>query len=102
MFWSLVNPVFMLTVYTFVFSVVFKSRWGRVGESQTEYSLILFLGLMLFNLFVECITRAPTLILSNVNYVKKVVFPLEVLPLALMGGAFFTLWQAYAYGWLHI
>lgn len=87
--WSFFNPVFMLTVYTFVFSVIFKSRWGTGTGSKTEFALVLFAGLILFNLFAECVNRAPTLILSNVNYVKKVVFPLEILPWIALGSAFF-------------
>lgn len=78
--WSFFNPVFMLAVYTFVFSVVFKARWSGGGESKTEFALVLFSGLIFFNLFAECINRAPGLVLSNANYVKKVVFPLEILP----------------------
>ena len=89
-FWSLVTPVFMLAVYTFVFSVVFKARWGSGDEgSKTEFALVLFAGLLVFNLFAECINRAPGLVLANVNYVKKVVFPLEVLPWVAMGSALF-------------
>lgn len=87
--WSFFNPVFMLTVYTFVFSVVFKARWVGGGDSKTEFALILFAGLMVFNLFAECVNRAPSLVLSNVNYVKKVVFPLEILPVVSFGAAFF-------------
>lgn len=78
-FWSFFNPLFMLAVYTFVFSAVFKSRWSGGSDSKTEFALVLFAGLIVFNLFAECINRAPSLILSNVNYVKKVVFPLEIL-----------------------
>lgn len=89
LFWSFFNPVLMLTIYTFVFSVVFKARWGTGGESRFEFALILFAGLIVFNLFAECVTRAPSLIASNVNYVKKVVFPLEILPLVTMGAALF-------------
>ncbi len=89
MLWSLFNPVFMLTVYTFVFSVVFKARWEVGSDSKTEFALLLFAGLIVFNMFSECINRAPTLILSNVNYVKKVVFPLEILPWAALGSTLF-------------
>lgn len=89
LFWSFFNPVLMLIIYTFVFSVVFKARWGAGGESRFEFALILFCGLIVFNLFAECLTRAPVLIVSNVNYVKKVVFPLEILPLVTMGAALF-------------
>lgn len=88
--WSFVTPVFMLAVYTFIFSVVFQARWGGGGAgSNTEFALILFAGLLVFNLFAECINRAPGLVLANVNYVKKVVFPLEVLAWVSMGSALF-------------
>jgi lipopolysaccharide transport system permease protein len=87
--WSFFNPVFMLLVYTFVFSVVFKARWGTGSDSKTEFALVLFAGLLVFNLFSECFNRAPTLILANVNYVKKVVFPLEILPWVALGSALF-------------
>lgn len=87
-FWTLVTPMFMLAVYTFVFSVVFKARWGNGSTgSQAEFALVLFAGLLVFNLFAECINRAPGLVLSNVNYVKKVVFPLEILPWVSLGSA---------------
>ena len=87
--WSFFNPVLMLAVYTFVFSVVFKSRWAGGSESKTEFALVLFAGLIVFNIFAECISRAPGLVLGNANYVKKVVFPLEVLPLATLGASGF-------------
>ena len=87
--WAFFNPVFMLLVYTFVFSVVFKARWSAGSDSKSEFALVLFAGLIVFNLFAECIGRAPMLILSNVSYVKKVVFPLEILPWVTLGSAFF-------------
>lgn len=87
--WSFFNPVLMLAVYTFVFSVVFKARWVGGSDSKTEFALVLFAGLIAFNLFSECINRAPNLILSNVNYVKKVIFPLEILPVVALGSATF-------------
>ena len=84
--WSFINPLMMLAVYTFVFSGVFKARWGTNSEeSQSDFAIALFAGLIIFNLFAEIINRAPSLILSNVNYVKKVIFPLEILPLVSMG-----------------
>jgi len=92
MLWSFFNPVFMLAVYTFVFSVVFKARWGTGGSgSKAEFALVLFAGILVFNLFAECINRAPALILSNPTYVKKVVFPLEILPWVNLGAALFHL-----------
>ena len=87
--WSFFNPVFMLTIYTFVFSVVFKARWSGGSDSKTEFALVLFSGLIVFNLFGECFNRAPNLIIANVNYVKKVVFPLEILPWVSLGSALF-------------
>ncbi|MCK5826652.1 MAG: ABC transporter permease [Desulfuromusa sp.] len=87
--WSFFNPVFMLAVYTFVFSIIFKARWTVGSESKAEFALVLFAGLIIFNLFAECISRAPTLIQANTNYVKKVVFPLEILPIVVFGAAFF-------------
>lgn len=87
--WSFLNPVLMLAVYTFVFSVVFKARWGGGEESRSEFAIVLFAGLLVFNLFSECVTRAPGLILANANYVKKVVFPLEILPWVAFGAALF-------------
>ncbi|WP_249728890.1 ABC transporter permease [Acidovorax sp. CCYZU-2555] len=90
MAWSFFNPVFMLTVYTFVFSFVFKARWGTGGdESRTQFAVVLFVGMIVHGLFAEVLNRSPGLILSNVNYVKKVVFPLEILPVISMGAALF-------------
>ncbi|HHK0539077.1 TPA: ABC transporter permease [Pseudomonas aeruginosa] len=89
MLWSFFNPIFMLAVYTFVFSFIFKARWSVGSDSKAEFALVLFAGLMVFNIFAECINRSPSLILSNVNYVKKVVFPLEILPWITMGAALF-------------
>lgn len=88
--WSFFNPILMLIVYTFVFSVVFKSRWGSgAEESNINFAVILFVGMIVFGLFSECVNRAPSLILSNVNYVKKVIFPLEILPIVALGAALF-------------
>lgn len=88
--WSFFHPLLMLVVYTFVFAVVFKARWGIVGEeSRAEFALILFVGMIIHSLFAECINRAPGLILANPNYVKRVVFPLEILPLTALGSALF-------------
>lgn len=80
--WSFIQPLTMLCVYTFVFSVIFKARWGMdPDESKAAFALVLFMGLITFSLFSEMANSAPSLVLANVNYVKKVVFPLEVLPL---------------------
>jgi lipopolysaccharide transport system permease protein len=89
--WSFFNPLLMLGVYTFVFSTVFKARWAGGSDSKTEFALLLFAGMLVFGIFSECVNRAPSLILSNPNYVKKVVFPLEILPIVSLGAALFHL-----------
>ena len=88
--WSFFYPLIMLAVYTFVFSVAFKARWQVGSDSKTEFALALFIGMIVHGLLAECVNRAPSLILSNVNYVKKVVFPLEILPWIAMGGYSFS------------
>jgi lipopolysaccharide transport system permease protein len=91
MAWSLFTPIFMLAVYTFVFSEVFKSRWGGAGnESRSQFALILFVGMIMLNLFNEVLNRAPGLVIANVNYVKKVIFPLEILPVVATVTALFN------------
>lgn len=90
--WSFFHPLVMLLIYTFVFSVVFRARWQESqgdNESTVNFALLLFIGMILHGLFAECVNRAPTLILSHANYVKKVVFPLEILPYVAMGSALF-------------
>jgi lipopolysaccharide transport system permease protein len=89
--WSFVNPVFMLAVYTLVFSEVFKSRWQGAAdpESKTQFAIVLFVGLIILSIVSEVLNRAPGLIVSNANFVKKVVFPVEILPVVSMGTALF-------------
>jgi lipopolysaccharide transport system permease protein len=88
--WSFFNPLLMLAVYTFVFSVVFQARWGTgEPESRTHFALVLFVGVIVHGLLTEGISRAPGLILGNVNYVKRVIFPLEILPWVVVGSALF-------------
>ena len=91
LFWSLLNPVLMLAVYTFVFSVVFQARWGTREQNKFEFALVLFIGMMIHGLLAEVLTRSSTVIASNSNFVKKVVFPLEILPMVLLGSACFHL-----------
>ena len=90
--WSFINPILMLAIYTFVFSVVFKVRLDQatvVYDDKFAFALSLFAGLIIFNLFSECLSRAPGLILANVNYVKKIIFPLEILPWVTLGSTLF-------------
>jgi lipopolysaccharide transport system permease protein len=87
--WSFFNPLFMLAVYTFIFSTVFKAKWGGGTGSKTEFAMLLFAGTLTFGLFSECLGKAPSLILANPNFVKKVVFPLEILAIVSLGSAIF-------------
>jgi len=87
--WSAFHPVLLLLVYTFVFGFVFRMRWGGHAEQPVDFAFVLFAGLIVFNIFAECITRAPNLMLANPSYVKKVVFPLEILPWIPFGSSLF-------------
>jgi lipopolysaccharide transport system permease protein len=87
--WSFLNPLLMLVVYTFVFTSVFKARWGAGDLPPSQFAVVLFAGLLVHGLFAEVLNRAPQLILANVSYVKKVIFPLEILPVICMGAALF-------------
>ncbi len=88
--WSLAHPLLMLTVYTLVFGIIFKSRWPQArSDSLADFALILFAGLSAYSCFSETVSRAAGSIVSVPNYVKKVIFPLEVLPISILGAALF-------------
>lgn len=87
--WSLITPLLMLSIYTLVFSGIFQARWGVERESTVDFALVLFSGLMVFNVFGESVARAPQVLAANPNYVKRIVFPLEILPAVLIGSALF-------------
>lgn len=103
--WSFVQPLFLLSIYTLAFGVILKSRWGATG-STADYALMLFAGLIVFNAFSEVLGRSPTLVTGNPNFVKKVVFPLELLPVITVATALIhaligiTVWLL-AYAVLH-
>ena len=89
LFWSLFTPLVMLGVYTFVFGKVLEVRWPDQGGGNLEFAAILFSGMIIHGILAECLTQASTLIASNPQYVKKVVFPLEALPWVTVISAFF-------------
>jgi lipopolysaccharide transport system permease protein len=90
--WSFASPLLMLAIYTLVFGVVLRSRWRASNpEGLGEFALLVFAGLIAFNLFNECIGRATGLIVAVPNFVKKVVFPLEILAVSALGSALFHL-----------
>lgn len=78
--WAFLLPIAMVTIYTFVFSVVFNARWPGLGEGSSNFALFALSGLVLHQYFAECVARAPGLILENQSYVNRVIFPLEILP----------------------
>lgn len=88
-FWLLVKPLFLLLIYTLVFAGIMKARWPGSSDDSFEFAIILFAGLIVFNLFAEILSSAPLVILKNQTYVKKVVFPLQILPLVNLGTALF-------------
>jgi len=77
--WTVLTPLLMLLIYTVFFSVVMKARWGGAGFESESYSLLLFTGLLVHFFYADVMVGAPHLIVNNANYVKKTVFPLEVL-----------------------
>lgn len=85
--WCLVTPLLMLAVYSFVFGFVFSPRAWHAEGASVPFPLMLFAGLIPYNLFSEVIAKAPSLIVSNRNFVKKVVFPIETLPIISLGTA---------------
>ncbi len=86
--WAVVTPILLLTIYTAVFSGIFQARWGQDG-GPIEYALQLFVGLTVHGLAAECLNRAPVLMINNVSYVKRVVFPLQLLPVVTLISALF-------------
>lgn len=91
--WAVLTPIAMLAVYTFVFRSVLKAKWpGSANDSDAEFALQLFSGLLVFTLFSEIIGRAPTLISEQPNMVKKVIFPLPIIPwVSVCASSFFAL-----------
>lgn len=90
--WSVLNPLFMLAIFAVVFGVIFRAKFtGHPNEGPGDFALQLFAGLLMFNVFAECISRAPNLMLLNTNYVTKVVFPLEILPVTVVLNALINL-----------
>ena len=90
LFWSFINPLVLLLIYTFVFGIVFQSRWPTAKTGNlSEFAVTLFCGITAFNIFSECIGRAAGIVVGVPNYVKKVVFPLEILPVSTLGAALF-------------
>lgn len=89
MLWSLMSPFLMLMVYSFAFGFVMKARWPQTSQEHVHYSIILFIGLIVHGFFAECLNRSPHLVTGNSNFVKRVIFPLEILPWPMVASALF-------------
>jgi lipopolysaccharide transport system permease protein len=89
LFWVAFHPLLMLAVYTFFFTELFPARWAGDASGRAGFALVLFIGLLLHGLLAEVLTRAPSLIVGNPNLVKKVVFPLDLLPVVNLGSTLF-------------
>lgn len=87
--WSLISPFLMLMIYTFAFGTVMGGRWPQVEAGDTSFSIILFAALIVHGFFSECLTKAPGLITANPNFVKRVIFPVDILPWPLVLSALF-------------
>jgi lipopolysaccharide transport system permease protein len=87
--WSLVTPIVMLGIYTYVFSIIFRARWGEMAVSRVDFAVLLFAGLLVYGIFSECALAAPRQVTDNPNFVKKVVFPLEFLSVVTLASALF-------------
>ncbi|MFD0739044.1 ABC transporter permease [Lysobacter koreensis] len=87
--WSLISPFLMLAIYTMAFGYVMKARWPGTTGNTADFAMLLFLGLLIHGFFAECLTRSPSLISGNSNLVKKIVFPLDVLPWTVVLSALF-------------
>ena len=87
--WSLFHPLLMLGVFTFVFGKVLPTRTGLVVEETPSFGLMLFAGLVVFWMLSECLSRAPGLVLENPAFVKRIVFPLEILSWVVVASALF-------------
>ena len=88
--WYFIQNTVLLIVYGFVFGVLFGARWNEAGAEKVGFIPMLFLGLIIFNIFAECVARAPSELIYNKNYVTKVVFPLEILSIVALGAALFN------------
>jgi len=78
--WSILNPIFLLVFYTFVFAYIFQIKWSSayIIESKTHFAMMLYIGLITFNFFNEILLKSPNIIISNANYVKKIKIPSEI------------------------
>jgi len=87
--WSLIGPLMMLGIYTIAFGKILGSRWKQPTGDTTAFAMVLFVGILVHGFFAECLSRSPRLMVDNANYVKRVVFPLHILPWSIVLSALF-------------
>ena len=89
--WSFMTPLILLLIYAFIFGTVFQNKWGVHADVNGAFVGNLFLGLIVYTAFSEILNRSPILIVANANYVKKVMFPLDVFPWSALAASLFHL-----------
>ena len=85
--WALLTPLALLAIFTTVFTVVFEARWSVTTEGTQNFALLLFIGLICFQFIMECMNRSPTILKQNLSLIKKVFFPVELLPVQIVAVA---------------
>ena len=94
--WSFIHPLLLMGIYYFVFGLIFKPRWPQAEGARGEFMLILFLGIIIYDVCATALTKGPQLITNQVSYVKKVIFPLEIISWSTLGSTLFFFLQAAA------
>lgn len=84
--WIFLSPLFMLAIFAYVFGQIFQARWPQ-QDSGLPFWLMLFAGLIVFNIFAETVSRAPGAVRGYPNFVKKIIFPVHILPVVPLGAA---------------
>jgi len=84
--WIFLSPLLMLAIFSFVFGHIFQARWHQ-QDSGLPFWLLLYCGLIVFNVFAETVSRAPTSVRGYPNYIKKIIFPTHILPVVPLGAA---------------
>lgn len=87
--WSVLQPLLVLSVFTFVFGVILRQKWNVLGGAPAEFPLTMLCGVTVFAVFADTVCTAPTMVVTRPTYVTKVVFPLEIFPIAALGSALF-------------
>lgn len=84
--WVFLSPLILLSIFAFVFGHIFQTRWPQQNEA-IPFWIVMYCGLIVFNMFAESVSRAPSAVRGYPSYVKKIIFPLEILPLVPLGSA---------------